>query len=423
MNKPKRYNRRYLPMLWIGLALWLISMLVSFILEKTGNAPEGQQNLMDMGKSIFQFMPIGIILLFCLFQPVLEELSFRLWGVGKKWMTIVSIVLMALFALGEISFWGLIFIALFIFVWLAVKDQVLQTWLNAIISSVCFALCHISGFGDFSIGMVLGLTDIFGFALVLCWLTINVSFWLSCLLHVLNNSVAILIPLLFLSDPVTVSSGSTTLNIEPLRPFADNTSLIDDQAWLPNLDSATTEFYMVGEPAELACRLASMADTSRGVHYDWVSKGESLEERVIFHVEYGQPQQSDFAALLQSFCGAAKQYNDDEGLTFDTTTTYLKEIWLIYPDGREELLTPESENANKAIDRVLSSSLMGSRGNELVEETELAPDSSLVTHYYCFERKNPLQEQMEGQMSFFDNLAGFKIDLRPAKQIRLITIK
>ncbi len=423
MRTPKRFNRRYLPMLWIGLAIWLLSMLVSYILELTGNAPDGQANLIDMGKSMFQYAPIGIILLFCLFQPILEELSFRLWGVGKKWMTIVCLVLMTLFAVSEISFWGLIFIALFIFVWVTVKDQVLQRWINAVITSACFALCHISGFDGFSLGMVLGLTDIFGFALVLCWLTLNVSFWLSCLLHVLNNSIAILLPLLFLSDPVTLTSDSATLTLEPLRPFADNTSLIEEQAWLPNLDSAATEFYLVGEPVQLASRLASMADTSRDVHYDWVSKGESLEERVSLNVEYSQPQSPDFAALLHAFCQAAKQYYDDEGLTFDTTTTHLKEIWLIYPDGREELLTPASEHASKAIDRVLSSSLMGIRGNELVEETELASDSSLVTHYYCFERPNPLAKQMESLTSLSDELYGFRIDLRPAKEIRLITVK
>ena len=232
MSKPKRYNRRYLPMLWIGLALWLLSMLVSYIMEKSGNAPAGQEFLMDMGKSIFQTVPFLLVLLFCFFQPILEELSFRLWGVGKKWMTILCLVLMTLFAVSEMGMWGLLFVALFIVVWVTVKDKVLQNWLNALITSACFALCHISGFAGFSIGMVLGLLDIFGMALVMCWLTINISFWLSCLLHVLNNSLAILVPLLFLTNPVTVTNDNATLSIEPLRPFANNDQLFENQAYL-----------------------------------------------------------------------------------------------------------------------------------------------------------------------------------------------
>lgn len=422
MKTPKRYNKRYLPMLWIGLALWLLSMLISYIMEKTGNAPAGQESLMDMGKAVFQFSPIGIILLFCFFQPILEELSFRLWGVGKKWMTIVCLILMALFSIGEMGLWGLLFVGLFIFVWLTVKDKVLQNWLNAIITSACFALCHMSGFDGFSIGMVLGLTDIFGMALVMCWLTINISFWLSCLLHVLNNSLAIILPLLFLSNPVTVSSDSMTTTIEPLHPFADNAQLLDCQNKLYDLDSNTTEFYRVGEPAQIASMLAEMADTSKGVHYDWVSKGESLEERVVFRVKYNQPQQPDFAALLHSFCESAKKYNDDEGLTFDTTTTYLKEIWLLYPDGHEEKLTPESEDASNAISRLLDTRL-STRGNELVEEYSMAPDSSLITEYYCLEHKSPMAEQMASMESLTDQLYGFSIDLRPAKEVRLITVK
>lgn len=422
MNKPKRYNKRYLPMLWIGLAIWLLSMLASYIMEKTGHAPAGQETLMDMGKSLFQYMPIGVVLLFCFFQPILEELSFRLWGVGKKWMTIVCLVLMTLFSCSEMGLWGLIFVALFIFVWCAVKDKVLQTWLNAIITSACFALCHISGFDGFSIGMVLGLSDIFGMALVMCWLTINISFLLSCLLHVLNNSIAILFPLFFLSNPVTVTSDSMTATIEPLRPFANNQQLVEDQILLSNLDTLITEFYRVNEPSQMASLLASMADTATDVHYDWVSKGESLEERVVFRVKYNQPQKPDYAELFHTFCDMAKEYNDGKGFTFDTSTTYLKEIWLVYPDGREEKLTPESENAGSAIGRLLDNRF-SVRGNELVEEYTLAPDSSMITQYYCFERKSPLAAQLTSMESLYDQLYGFSIDLRPAKEIRVITIK
>ena len=421
MSKPKRYNRRYLPMLWIGLALWLLSMLVSYIMEKSGNAPAGQEFLMDMGKSIFQTVPFLLVLLFCFFQPILEELSFRLWGVGKKWMTILCLVLMTLFAVSEMGMWGLIFVALFIVVWVTVKDKVLQNWLNALITSACFALCHISGFAGFSIGMVLGLLDIFGMALVMCWLTINISFWLSCLLHVLNNSLAILVPLLFLTNPVTVTNDNATLSIEPLRPFANNDQLFENQAYLSSLDSNTNAFYLVGEPAQIASMLAYVADTTKDVHYDWESKNESFEERVVFRVEYSQPQQPNFTQLLHAFCESVKKYDEDQLLTFDTSTTQLKEIWLRYPD-HEEMLTPESEDASVAISRILNPRF-STRGNLLCEECEKAPDSSMVLKYYCLEHQSALPEQFKDLGTMFDQIYGFSIELRPAKEVRLITIQ
>lgn len=422
MTRTKRFDKRYLAMLWIGLALWLSSMLVSFIMELTGNAPDGQQNLMDMGKVIFQSHPIAILLLFCFFQPILEELSFRLWGVGKTWMTVVCLVLMAAFSAGEMGLWGLLFVALFIVVWIMVKDKVQQNWINAVITSACFALCHTSGFSGFSFGMVLGLLDIFGMALVMCWLTINISFWLSCLLHVLNNSAALLIPLLFLPDPVTVTTGGMTTTIEPLKPFAENSELIGRDASLYSLDSTTTEFYLVGEPAQIAMRLAEMADTTPKVYYDWKSKDESMEERVVYHVSYAQPQMPDYKALLTSFLESAKKYADDEGMTFDTTSTYLKEVWLVYDDGTEALLTPENKDASKAIDRVINNSY-SVHANRLIEEYVVQPDSSIGIKYYCLEQYSPMKEQLSAVSTVMDGMYGFRIELRDAVEVKLITIK
>ncbi len=191
-------------MLWIGLVIWLGSMLISWIMELTGNAPAGQETLLGLGKWMFGYAPVLSLLLFCVFAPVLEEFSFRLWGEGKKWTTIVCLVLMAAFTTSEIGLWGLLFVAAMALAWFGVRDRFVQMWACALISSLTFALCHISGFGGFSLGMVLGIVDIFGFALVLSWLAINISIWLAALLHVLNNTLAIMIPLLFLNDPLTL---------------------------------------------------------------------------------------------------------------------------------------------------------------------------------------------------------------------------
>ena len=159
MKTPKRYDKRFLPMLWIGLILWIGSMAVMYFLESTGKSPSGQENLMQMSKGMFHTIPVFTLLLLCFFQPILEELSFRLWGVGKKWSTIVCLVLMSVFVMSELKLFGLIFIVAFILVWVFVRNRVAQVWINTIITSLAFSLSHISGFGDFSLGMVLGLVD------------------------------------------------------------------------------------------------------------------------------------------------------------------------------------------------------------------------------------------------------------------------
>ena len=189
--KFKRYDKRFLPMLFIGLGLWVVSMVLMEVLTSSGQA-QGQSTLMEMIKGIFQQMPVFTLLLLCVFQPILEEFSFRLWGVGKMWMTIVCLALMTLFGVSEMGLWMFLFLGAFLFVWLKVKDTFRQRWILAIITSLCFALCHVSGFGSFGWGMVLGLTDIFGMALVMCWLTIMAKSTVTSIPWVLPEQVSVL---------------------------------------------------------------------------------------------------------------------------------------------------------------------------------------------------------------------------------------
>ncbi len=401
------------------MALWLLSMLVSSIIDKIGSGSAGQEVLFEMGKRIFRQWPVGTVLLLCLLQPVLEELSFRLWGVGKRWMTIVGLVLMAIFSVSEMGLWGLLWVAAFVAVWLAVKDKVVQNWINAVVTSACFALCHISGFGGFSLGMVLGLTDIFGMALVMCWLVINVSFWLSCLLHVLNNSLAILLPLLLLAKPVTVSEEGVTLSLEPMRAFADNSALMEGASMLTELDTPTGEFYIVGEPAEIASLLAEAVDSTPDVYYDWASKGESLEERVVFRVKYSQPQQPDLAYLREAFGPMVETFYDGDGLVYDTTSTWLKAIWKVYPDGSEEAVGSAD---GPALSRAENAQIIG-RNNRIVKEYVAEADSAVTVTPYCLERQNALTEMMAGSAAVLDKTYGYRIDLRPAKEVSLITVR
>ncbi len=433
MKKPKRFDKRFLPMLWIGLAFWVGSIAIMYILEWAGVEMAGQDNLFDLGKTMFQRLPIFTLLLFCLLQPILEEMSFRLWGVGKKWTLVLCLVLMAMFGVSSIGLLGLLFVVGIILVTVLVKDRFVQVWLNAILSSLLFSLCHISGFGNDVLGMTLGLSDIFGMALVCCWLTVNISFWLSCLLHVLNNSLSIILPLLFLPDVQTgriIVSYEDSPNmqelatvIEPLRPFADNSALIAGAATWSELAAGAKDFYLVGEPAEIAKMIASQRmGIPADVLFDWKAKDESLEERIVLRVNDIKKEVYSCDDLYDHYMSQIACYLD-EPLRMDTTEVMLKEIWLVYDDGHEELLTDTCAHFNDVYSRLMSNPY-GIRGNAIVMLSEEVNDSTVAFHYYCRLNENALQKEVDKMNAAMDKLkhVDYHLDYRDGRKVTYITI-
>lgn len=420
-------------MLWIGLAFWVGSITIMYILEWAGVEMAGQDNLFDLGKTMFQRLPIFTLLLFCLLQPILEEMSFRLWGVGKKWTLVLCLVLMALFGVSSIGLLGLLFVVDIILVTVLVKDKFVQVWLNAILSSLLFSLCHISGFGNDVLGMTLGLSDIFGMALVCCWLTVNISFWLSCLLHVLNNSLSIILPLLFLPDVQTgriIVSYEDSPNmqelatvIEPVRPFADNSALLAGAATQSELAAGAKDFYLVGEPAEIARMIASQRmGIPADVLFDWKAKEESLEERIVLRVNDIKKEVYSCDDLYDHYMSQIACYLD-EPLRMDTTEVMLKEIWLVYDDGHEELLTDTCAHFNDVFSR-LSTNPYGIRGHEVVMLSEEVYDSTVAFHYYCRLNENALQKEVDKMNAAMDKLkhVDYHLDYRDGRKVTYITI-
>lgn len=424
--KFKRYDKRFLPMLFIGLGLWVVSMVLMEVLTSSGQA-QGQSTLMEMIKGIFQQMPVFTLLLLCVFQPILEEFSFRLWGVGKMWMTIVCLALMTLFGVSEMGLWMFLFLGAFLFVWLKVKDTFRQRWILAIITSLCFALCHVSGFGSFGWGMVLGLTDIFGMALVMCWLTINLSFWFSCLLHVINNSLAIIIPIMFLPDPVANSytlAGGTELRTElrGVDAFARMDAPLNTPVWVT----------YVGEPAEIATQILQDiktfddGDFSAEPFYDWVSCNESIEERVIYQVNFDPGATYTYRQILDCFLKDYEAYNE-EPLAFDTTESELQEVNLVYLSDNSVVNVNSEEvrdyDFNIAMDRVTESRL--GRSTDLFVPYA-AEEDTMVLHYALptAREKSMLAEQMDKYAAAMDLVYGFRLEYVPTgKKVKLITVK
>lgn len=420
----KKYDKRYLPMLWIGLAIWAVGFGSTWLMELAGVEISSQETLMGMIKSIFKFSPILVILFGCVFGPVLEEFSFRLWGVGKRWTTIICLILMAMLTFGEIGFWGILLVIGIVVAMRLIKDEYKRNWVVTLLSSAAFALSHISGFSGFSLGMVLGLMDIFGMAMVMCWLTLNLSFWFSCLLHVCNNSLAFLVPLVFLGAPVHNEYSAPDLvchtTLESLKPFANNKDLIlnADNSFFP--ESPLAEFCCVGEPQEIAARLLSL-DTNIAFHspirYEFLAhpKNESVEERMVWTVKFDTAQFPDFHRLLPLFLKDYEAFAKEK-LTFDTTDVEMEEVWMVYDDGREQVVTDSCDDFTDVLMRLYDTKL-GMKSYNVLSQI----DSPVL---YSYPVSNPMSDKLSAIEEARDALYGYRLDFRPSgKKFKLVTIK
>ncbi len=425
--KFKRYDKRFLPMLFIGLALWLGSIMSMAVLESTGSV-EGQSTLMDMAKGVFQNWPLGTLLLLCLIQPVFEEVGFRLWAVGKKWMTIVSLVVMFIFSVFELGFWAFVFIGAIIAVWLGVKDRYKQLSINAVITSAFFALCHISGFGAFGWGMVIGLMDIFGMALVMCWLTINLSFWFSCLLHVCNNTIAIMWPLVFAPAAVTntysFDEGKTIAT--ELRAFNGLTDNDIEILALNDVDSVWGH-VLVGEPAEIAAQmlLESKWDNEEYAwepYYDWVSANEAIEERLVYTIRYTAGEPPTVRQTLEAFVKDYEAYSEKK-LVFDTTEAELHDIMISSLYDTAEVNINSEDALQMPVDEAMYRVETGLLGRTV---WILAPYSSEEddTMFFYALRSTRNESQLDDMGAAATIREGFMLDYVPnGKKVKLITVK
>ena len=432
-KKFKRYDKRTLPMLYVGLFVWIVTNIVASLLADAGQA-QGQEGLMEMLKAGMKDMPVLVLMLTCLLQPVLEECSFRLWGIGKKWATIVCLVLMAIFGFSELGLWALLFIAAFIVVWLKVKDSFKQHWLNALITSACFALCHISGFATLDWGMVLGLLSIFGMALVMCWLTLNLSFWFSCLLHVCNNSIAILWPLIFTATPVTntytIDDGAEcNTELRAFKTFNDR-DLVDS---IDNLGNyfVENEMVFVGEPSEIAVQLLNNVkdDDEYGLsdfYYDWLSKNEDIEERVVYTLRHTDGYCPSPQQVLANFLKDYEAYNED-AFVFDTTDATLMDVYLIY-NSDSSRVNINSDSLRKDLDyffacHVIEHDFYGRTTLQAV--TYLDSDSLYRTYALPTTRPSTMiDKRLPTFEDYSDLFYGFRVELVPTdKKVKLVTVK
>ncbi len=287
----------------------LMPLLTWFLTHVVGMEHQGQDFLLREIEEVSNMYGYGFVIFFCcIFGPVLEEFSFRFWGIGKRYAMIVSTVLMALLCWGEMSsaLFGIAVLVSLLAVIFLVHDRNRQTLIFLIVSSILFALMHISGFSEWSLFAVIGLLEILGTALLCSYLTINHSFLFAILLHCANNLLASWPP-----------SGKLSLETDDYAITA--TPITETEYW--NI-TGTNEHYgdntmVAGTLVECAHKLMAQQYKAEGIDLDTASfmprqKEQSIQLYLIGIHCKDTGKVPDYKAILHAL-------EEEEWITLDTT--------------------------------------------------------------------------------------------------------
>lgn len=210
----------YTKILWAGIIFWLGAIAARIVLSHYGYEPSGQdvlQNILEDYKDVIkEFVSpfIIFIALLGILVPILEEFLFRYWIKSKKQpLTLALFTAMGCYV-AVCTFWWLgvggVLVSLLLY-YLFKDNPHTKTLALMFATSLLFALAHITGFSELNADSALIIIELFGLALVACWLVYNLNFWWACLLHVANNIFALLMILL---SPVTLLYTPTEINFE-----------------------------------------------------------------------------------------------------------------------------------------------------------------------------------------------------------------
>lgn len=242
---PSRKPRHFRWALWWGLGI-IVTSLAALVVYAIINpsAIEGMNApLMKAVYSMISRFGIWPVIIYMgLVGPVLEELSFRLWGNGKNWTGIVSVILMALWCL-NVSWWFSL-IALFAGVAILVvfrEDKTKRLFVLMLFSSVLFAVAHMGNYDGNWFVMLIGVIHKFGFGLLASYLVVNHNILWSMVLHVINNSIVVLPLVLTMGHTSTVETISNdNFSLEIRSVLVHNDSISEDKSFFADTD---TNYY------------------------------------------------------------------------------------------------------------------------------------------------------------------------------------
>lgn len=205
--------------LWWGLGV-IVASLVALVVYAVINPSAVSEMNAPLMKYIYSLVSrFGIwpvVIYMGVVGPIIEEVSFRLWGNGKNWTGIVSVILMTLWCL-NVSWWfSLIALCAGVAILMIFKeDRKKRLFVLMLFSSVLFAVAHMGNYDGNWFVVLIGVIHKFGFGLLASYLVVNHNILWSMCLHVINNSIVVL--------PLVLTIGQRSNTVQTL--FNDNFSL------------------------------------------------------------------------------------------------------------------------------------------------------------------------------------------------------
>lgn len=231
--------------LWWGLGVIVVSLVALIVYACIDPAAVSEMNAPLM-KAIYsmvcRFGVWPVIIYMGLVGPIIEEVSFRLWGNGKNWTGIVSVILMALWCFNVGWWFALLALCAGIAILMVFKeDKNKRLFVLMLFSSVLFAVAHMGNYDGNWFVVVIGVAHKFGFGLLASYLVVNHNILWSMGLHVINNSVVVLPLVLTMGQTNTVETienANFCLEVRPVVVHDD--SISEDNSFFVDTD---TNYY------------------------------------------------------------------------------------------------------------------------------------------------------------------------------------
>ena len=216
--------------LFVGLSLMIVFGFISLFVDTT---PANRGPAVSLS--------ILSIISTCLIVPVLEELSYRLWCIRKKYALIVSFLLIAADLLinytdsylTDSPLQGIIISCAILiplgYCFYQVPRKEIFTPILIMFTSIVFGGAHAFNWLDFtSLSAILMAISTIGFAMVACFLVLNYGIIWSILMHVVWNSLIIVLTLI--SSPqaknIQVETDNYKMILKPYLWEAENSGYI-----------------------------------------------------------------------------------------------------------------------------------------------------------------------------------------------------
>lgn len=231
VDAPTRKPRHFRWALWWGLGVIVVSLVALVVYAIINPAAVSEMNAPLM-KAIYsmvcRFGVWPVIIYMGLVGPIIEELSFRLWGNGKNWTGIVSVILMALWCFNVGWWFALLALCAGIAILIVFnEDRTKRLFVLMLFSSVLFAVAHMGNYDGNWFVVLLGVIHKFGFGLLASYLVVNHNILWSMGLHVINNSIVVLPLVLTIGQTdtfETIENENFSLEIRPVVVHTDSIS-------------------------------------------------------------------------------------------------------------------------------------------------------------------------------------------------------